>query len=97
MTCKARSHAYASDSPRLKRDTVHVAPPISASSPTTTTPHASSQPAKRRSSDGDHVLDFVLSLGTFVHGRRCGDETSFRQSHSRESDRPDLRPIPAGT
>src|SRR5215831_10616876 len=50
MTCKARSQAWASDSPRLNRDTVHVAPLISPSRPTTTTLRASSQSAKRRSS-----------------------------------------------
>src|SRR6516165_9898778 len=64
MTCKARSHACASDSPRLKRDTVHVAPLISASSPTTTTPHASSQSAKRRSSAVTKSWISTLVLGS---------------------------------
>src|SRR5262245_23147546 len=64
MTCKARSHACASDSPRLKRDTVQVAPLISASSPTTTTPPASSQPVKRCSSAVTKSWISTLVLGS---------------------------------
>src|SRR6266508_3364464 len=50
MRCKARSQAYAFDWPRWKRETVHVATPVSSTIGTTTIPHAFSHCAKVRSS-----------------------------------------------
>src|SRR6266700_8429705 len=50
MRCKARSQAYAFDWPRWKRETVHVAIPVSSTIGTTTIPHAFSHCAKVRSS-----------------------------------------------